>query len=160
MADLKSMASFLGLVAKATPTGSCRRRILCRRSALNVPGRRPHKEGGLTVPIGDADWLAQTQEATLEPDLLICDSHHHFWVQRPEPPAYQRYLLADLAADINSGHNVRSTVFIEARSEYRTEGPEELRPVGEVEFVQKLADESATGAYGPARAAAAIIGPG
>ena len=110
------------------------------------------------MPIGDADWLAQTQEPTLEPNLPICDPHHHFWVQRPEPPAYQQYLLADLAADINSGHNVRSTVFIEARSEYRIEGPEELRPVGEVEFVQKLADKSASGAYGPARAAAAIIG--
>ena len=110
------------------------------------------------MPIGDADWLAQTQEPALEPDLPICDPHHHFWVQRPQPLAYQRYLLAELAADLNSGHNVRSTVFLEARSEYRTEGPEELRPVGEVEFVQKLADESASGAYGPARAAAAIIG--
>ena len=110
------------------------------------------------MPIGDTDWLAQTQEPTLEPDLPICDPHHHFWVHRPEPPAYQQYLLADLAADLNSGHNVRSTVFIEARSEYRTDGPEELRSVGEVEFVQQLADESASGTYGAARAAAAIIG--
>ncbi len=45
-------------------------------------------------------------------------------MHRPEPPAYQQYLLADLAADINSGHNVRSTVFIEVSAEYRTEGPE------------------------------------
>ncbi len=110
------------------------------------------------MPIGDADWLARTQEPTLEPDLSICDSHHHFWVHRPEPLAYQQYLLADLAADINSGHNVRSTVFIEASSEYHTGGPEELRPVGEVEFAQKLADDSTSGDYGPARAAAAIIG--
>ncbi len=110
------------------------------------------------MPIGDAQWLGQTQESTLEPDLPICDPHHHLWVHRPEPPAYQQYLLADLAADINSGHNVRSTVFIEVRAEYRTDGPEALRSVGEVEFVQKLADESASGAYGSARAAAAIIG--
>ena len=109
------------------------------------------------MPIGDADWLAQTQEPVLEPDLPICDPHHHFWVHRPRL-AYQQYLLAELAEDINSGHNVRSTVFIDARSEYRTYGPEELRSVGEVEFVQKLADESASGTYGPARAAAAIIG--
>ena len=110
------------------------------------------------MPIGDAEWLARTHEPTLEPDLPICDAHHHLWVHRPEPPAFQQYLLAELAADTNSGHNVRSTVFIEVRSEYRTEGPEEFRPVGEVEFVEKLADESASGAYGPARAAAAIIG--
>lgn len=94
----------------------------------------------------------------MESDLPICDTHHHFWVHRPEPLAYQQYVLAHLAADINSGHNVRSTVFIEARSEYRTQGPEALRSVGEVEFVQKLADESADGVHGPARAAAAIIG--
>ena len=41
---------------------------------------------------------------------------------------------------------------------YRPDGPEELRPVGEVEFVQGLAAASATGQYGPAKAAAAIIG--
>ena len=41
---------------------------------------------------------------------------------------------------------------------YRPDGPEELRPVGEVEFVQGLAAASASGLYGPCRAAAAIIG--
>jgi hypothetical protein len=40
------------------------------------------------------------------------------------------YLLHELAADVNCGHNVRSTVFIEARSMYRPDGPVELRPVG------------------------------
>ena len=34
----------------------------------------------------------------------------------------------------------------------------ELRLVGEVEFVQGLAAAGATGLYGPARAAAAIVG--
>ena len=110
------------------------------------------------MPLVGNDWLALTQGPTLEPEIPICDPHHHFWVHRPEPAAYQQYLPAELAADINSGHNVRSTVFIEARSEYRIDGPEELHSVGEVEFVQKLADEFATGAHGPARAAAAIIG--
>lgn len=41
---------------------------------------------------------------------------------------------------------------------YSADGPEELRPVGEVEFVQGLAAASASGVYGPARAAAAIVG--
>jgi predicted TIM-barrel fold metal-dependent hydrolase len=67
-------------------------------------------------------------------------------------------LLHELAADIHSGHHVRSTIFIEARSMYRADGPEEMRPVGEVEFVQGLAAASASGLYGPGRAAAAIIG--
>ena len=107
---------------------------------------------------GGPDWLAKTPEDTLEPDIPICDTHHHFWVSRPEPVHYQSYLLPELAADVNSGHNVRSTVFIEARSEYRQIGPEEMRPVGEVEFIETIASESATGSHGPTRAAAAIVG--
>ena len=110
------------------------------------------------MPFGGNDWLALTQEPALEPEIPICDPHHHFWDFRTERVPYQRYLLHELAADINSGHNVRSTVFVEARSMYRTDGPEELRPVGEVEFVQGLAAASASGLYGPGRAAAAIIG--
>jgi predicted TIM-barrel fold metal-dependent hydrolase len=110
------------------------------------------------MPYGGADWLALTTEPTLEPDLPICDPHHHFWDFRTARIPNQRYLLHDLAADINSGHNVRTTVFIEARAMYRADGPEEMRPVGEVEFVQGLAAASASGLYGPGRAAAAIIG--
>lgn len=110
------------------------------------------------MPFGGNDWLALTQEATLEPDLPICDPHHHFWDFRTARIPYQRYLLHELVADLNSGHNVRSTVFIEARAMYRAGGPEEMRPVGEVEFVQGLAAASASGLYGPSRAAAAIVG--
>ena len=78
-------------------------------------------------PTGN-DWLALTAEAARQPDLPICDPHHHFWVQRPEPADYQQYLLPELLADINSGHNVRSTVFIEARSEYRADGRRSSAP--------------------------------
>src|SRR5262249_26646353 len=74
------------------------------------------------------------------------------------PLPYQHYLLPELAEDLNSGHNVRATVFIEVKARYRTDGPEEMRPVGEVEFVEGLARESASGRQGRARVAAAIIG--
>ena len=107
------------------------------------------------MPYGGNDWLALTQEPTLEPEIPICDPHHHFWDFRSERIPYQRYLLHELAADVNCGHNVRSTVFIEARSMYRPDGPVELRPVGEVEFVQGLAAAAATGLYGPCRVASA-----
>ncbi len=110
------------------------------------------------MPYGGNDWLALTQEPVLEPEIPICDPHHHFWDFRTSRIPYQRYLLHELADDINSGHNVRSTVFVEARAMYRADGPEELRPVGEVEFVQGLAAASASGLYGPGRAAAAIVG--
>lgn len=110
------------------------------------------------MPFGGNDWLALTEEPTLEPEIPICDPHHHLWDKRPARIPYQRYLLDELYADLNSGHNVRSTVFVEARSMYRTEGPEELRSVGEVEFVQGQAAASASGLYGSGRAAAAIVG--
>ncbi|MGH7094819.1 MAG: amidohydrolase family protein [Stellaceae bacterium] len=110
------------------------------------------------MPYGGNDWLALTQEPALEPDLPICDPHHHFWDFRTGRLPYQRYLLHELVADVSQGHNIRSTVFIEARAMYRADGPVEMRPVGEVEFVQGLAAASASGLYGPCRAAAAIVG--
>jgi len=71
------------------------------------------------VTIGEPAWLQLTPETALEPALPICDPHHHIWAHRHEPPAYQRYLLPDLAADIrDSGHNVHSTVFIEVRAQW------------------------------------------
>ena len=96
------------------------------------------------MPFGGNDWLALTQESTLEPEIPICDPHHHFWDLRPLSIPYQRYLLHELIADIDSGHAVRSTVFVEARFMYRADGPEQMRPVGEVEFVQGLASAAPT----------------
>ena len=110
------------------------------------------------MPYGGNDWLDLTREEALEPELPICDPHHHFWDRRTARIPYQRYLLHELMADVDLGHNVRSTVFIEARAMYRAAGPAEMRPVGEVEFVQGLAAASASGLYGPCRAAASIIG--
>ena len=110
------------------------------------------------MPFGGNDWLALTQEPTLEPELPICDPHHHFWDHRTQSTPYHRYLIHELNADIYSGHNVRSTVFLEVRAMYRLDGPQEMRCVGEVEFVQGMAAASASGIYGPAKAAAAIIG--
>jgi len=86
------------------------------------------------MPYGGNDWLALTQEPTLEPEIPICDAHHHFWDLRPERIPYQRYLLHELLADVDHGHNVRSTVFIETRAMYRPDGPAEMRPAGEVEL--------------------------
>ena len=110
------------------------------------------------MPFGNDDWLDLTQESPIEPEIPLCDPHHHFWDRRLQSIPYQRYLLHELMADLDSGHNVRSTVFVEARLMYRESGPAELQPVGEVEFVQGLAAASASGVYGEARVAAAIVG--
>jgi predicted TIM-barrel fold metal-dependent hydrolase len=98
-------------------------------------------------------WLAQVEEDALEPDLPICDAHHHLW-DYPE----SCYLLDEILVDLNSGHNIRSTVFVECGSMFRADGSEEMKTVGETEFVQGIAAMSASGKYGPARVAAGIVG--
>ena len=102
-------------------------------------------------------WLNQTTEEIIEPELPICDPHHHFWDKRTER-AFPKYQLDELMADITSGHNVRSTVFIEARSMYAANLSPDDRPIGEVDYVQRIAAASASGSYGDSRAAASIIG--
>ncbi|MFT5450156.1 MAG: L-fuconolactonase [Gammaproteobacteria bacterium] len=102
-------------------------------------------------------WLEQVTEETLEPDLPICDPHHHLWEFRHERVAH-RYLLDELLEDVNAGHNIVSTVFIECGSMYRPEGAEAMQVVGETEFVNGVAAMSASGAYGPCRVAAGIVG--
>lgn len=110
----------------------------------------------MTSPTNRA-WLEQIVEETLEPSLPICDPHHHLWEFRHERVAH-RYLLDDILADVNAGHNVVSTVFIECGAMYRASGPQHLRVVGETEFVNGIAAMSASGLYGPCRIAAGIVG--
>ncbi|MDD9896374.1 MAG: amidohydrolase family protein [Gammaproteobacteria bacterium] len=98
------------------------------------------------------EWLAQVEEETLDPQQIICDPHHHLW----DHPG-SRYLLEDLLEDVSSGHNVVSTVFVECLSKYREDGGEALAPVGETEFVQSIADLSATGNFGATKVAATIV---
>jgi predicted TIM-barrel fold metal-dependent hydrolase len=100
------------------------------------------------------DWLALKQEEVLFPEMPIVDSHHHLW----DRPA-SRYLFEDLLTDARQGHRVQATVFVQSRSMYSVDEPDELhRPVGEVEFANGVAARSASGLYGSFRACAAIVG--
>jgi predicted TIM-barrel fold metal-dependent hydrolase len=99
------------------------------------------------------DWLRLWDEAILEPDLPIVDPHHHLWDR-----GGWRYLLHALLDDLNSGHNIVATVFLQCRSMHKADGPEELRPVGETEFVNGIAAMSASGGFGPTRVCAGIVG--
>ena len=84
-----------------------------------------------------AEWLGQVEEPIVEPDLPIIDPHHHLW----RFPGIE-YELAELHGDTGSGHRVEKTVFVECGAEYRREGPEMLRSVGETEYVAAQAQRS------------------
>jgi predicted TIM-barrel fold metal-dependent hydrolase len=99
------------------------------------------------------DWLALRQEEILDPSRLIVDPHHHLWDR-----GGQRYLIDEITSDLASGHNVIATVYVEARSMYRAQGPEAFRPVGEVEFANGAAAMSASGGYAPVAVCAGIVG--
>lgn len=102
-------------------------------------------------------WLDRVREEALEPELPICDCHHHLWGYRNHPAA-TRYLLDDLVADIEAGgHNIVSTVFVDSNAMFRADGDKALAPVGEVEFANGIAAMSASGLYGNTQVAAGII---
>ncbi len=100
------------------------------------------------------DWLDRVREEIIEPDLPIVDPHHHL-VERPETG---RYLLPELLADTNSGHNITATVYLEWLSMYRAGGLPEMKPVGEVEFANGVAAMATSGAYGKTKVCDGIVG--
>src|ERR1044071_6653276 len=100
------------------------------------------------------DWLALRQEEILDPALPIVDPHHHL-VDRANTG---RYLLPELLDDIDTGHNIVATVYLEWLSMYRQDGPPEMRPVGEVEFANGVAAMAASGLYGKTKVCAGIVG--
>jgi len=87
-------------------------------------------------------------EAVIDPDLAICDPHHHLWTYAENP-----YRPAELLRDIGGGHRIVATVHVECRHGWRTEGPEALRPVGETDFVAACTGEPGDGP----RVAAGIV---
>jgi len=103
-------------------------------------------------PVRD-DWLALHEEAVLEPELSIVDPHHHLWDK-----GGHRYFLDELLADINTGHNIVATMFMECGAMYRHSGPEAERCLGETEFANGVAALSASGQYGEAELCAGLIG--
>lgn len=84
------------------------------------------------------DWLRSSTEAPLDPHPPIVDAHHHLWDR-----SGHTYLPQQFEADA-SGHQLLASVYVECRSNYLEQGPEELKPVGETQYVAALvADKSA-----------------
>ncbi|WP_417210561.1 amidohydrolase family protein [Antarctobacter sp.] len=97
--------------------------------------------------------LEGREETILEPDLPIVDSHIHLF-DLPN----NRYMLDDYMADATGGHNIVASIYCETQVYSRTDGPEHLRPLGEVEFANGIAAMAATGQYGPCKVNHGIIG--
>lgn len=85
----------------------------------------------------DKQWLDLVREDALDPDLPICDPHHHFF---KDASRFSLYMQSDALDDMTVPHRITETVFVECREGYRTDGPEALRPVGETEFVLETID--------------------
>jgi len=83
------------------------------------------------------EWLQRLQEDVLEPDLPIVDAHHHFYDR-----AGWRYLLDNYLADARSGHSIRASVYMQALTRYRPEGPEPMKPVGETDYIAEVTEGS------------------
>lgn len=83
------------------------------------------------------EWLALVVEDIIDPTREIVDPHHHLWNRKG-----RIYEMDELAADTESGHNVVQTMYIECRSYWHSDGPENLRPVGETERVAQMAAAS------------------
>jgi L-fuconolactonase len=98
------------------------------------------------------DWLELTQETALEPELKICDAHHHLWYDA------ENYTLEDYLQDIGGGHRITRTVFVESRQMLRKTGPLELRAIGETEFVQNAVNSCPAQLRGVVDVAAGIVG--
>ena len=79
------------------------------------------------------EWLNLTSEIAIDPDLLICDPHHHLWYQSEDP-----YQLENFRQDISGGHRIVQTVFIESRKMLRKNAPLSFQPVGETEFIRDI----------------------
>jgi L-fuconolactonase len=79
------------------------------------------------------DWLKLTAETAIDPDLCICDPHHHLWYDSENP-----YTLEDFRQDIAGGQRVVQSVFVESRKMLRNDCSPDMQPVGETEYVRKV----------------------
>jgi L-fuconolactonase len=98
------------------------------------------------------DWLALHTEPVIDPSRPIIDAHHHLWEF-----AEKSYRAPAFLDDTGSGHNIRATVFVECKTQYRQDGPNALRPVGEAAFALKEAQDAA-GLDNEVVVCAAIVG--
>lgn len=100
------------------------------KAAQKSPEKASEKSDGSGAKIAHNDWLNLTTEKAIEPDLPICDPHHHLWSTTDDV-----YLMEDFIHDLSGGHNVVKTVFVEAYGMNQQRGTKKMEPVEYTEFV-------------------------
>lgn len=81
-------------------------------------------------------WLERLTEEAIEPDLKICDPHHHLWIH-----PNSRYLVDEFLQDISGGHRILKTIYVECLQHYYQDGPEKFKCVGETSNVHKMTQQ-------------------
>ena len=80
---------------------------------------------------GSQEWFDQVREEVIDPDRPIVDPHHHLWPEGGARP----YGLDELHSDVDDGHHIVRTVFIECGAAYDRGSTDPLAPLAETEFV-------------------------
>lgn len=89
-----------------------------------------------------SDWLKRVVEPILEPNLPICDAHHHLWAFESscyEINEYHHDIVEGPQKDL--GHNVVSSVAVECTTSYSKAQGAQMRYVGESVYINSLAEQ-------------------
>ncbi|MGR3375428.1 amidohydrolase family protein [Salipiger abyssi] len=97
--------------------------------------------------------LEGRDEEILEPDLPIVDPHHHLFERKGV-----RYMLDECLDDMRAGHNVVASIYVETGAFMRRDGPEVLRPLGEIEFANGIGAMCSGTEYEGPKVCAGIVG--
>ena len=139
-------------MASIDPDHWCKGRLIHASKVIHRHTRQGHPLTNSYPLRIRPDWLDLHSEEVLEPELPIIDAHHHLW----DRPGW-RYLLDEFLADVNSGHRIAATVYLQCHAMYRKDGPAAMRAVGETEFANGIAAMSASGLYGDTRICDGIV---
>lgn len=87
-------------------------------------------------------WLAKVAEDPIDASVPIIDAHHHLWLGYDAVVPWQPdYLHNEFASDLDSGHNIVATVYVECGFSYKQDAPDNFRPIGETERITRFAQE-------------------
>jgi L-fuconolactonase len=99
------------------------------------------------------EWIQLTSEDAIDPELPICDAHHHLWYETENG-----YSLEDYLGDISGGHRVVQTVFVESGKMLSPDKSPDTQPVGETEYIQNIVSQSCSQKAVKTQVAAGIVG--